>query len=361
MEAVYAKKNHPCPICGKQDWCCFLPSRKLELAGDGLYICRRSQTKSDIVSPVNGSVYQYIKDTINGDGIYVLEEVAINRTPTVPIIRRNKKAIDKEPLDNKKLDAVYRRFLGLLYLDEGHYKYFLNQGWDASMIKESLYRSKPGNRSKQFIMDKLRQDFSTLDGVPGFYKAGDDWTFDSRESGILMPLMDTKGQIFRLRQRLDYPEVDEKGKEKNKYKNFASWGESGCSAGMQIGIIENPGDEKETFYITEGEKKAFVGNHYMHTRIVNLTGVNCFRYLLEPNGTEEPILDYLIRTGGKIPIVAFDSDIINNPKVKQAQEALIRLLKNQFDKVGIAAWNSGFGKGLDDILLAGIIPNINYV
>lgn len=62
-----------------------------------------------------------------------------------------------------------------------------------------------------------------------------------------------------------------------------------------------------------------------------------------------------------MPIVAFDADKRVNPAVWKAHNYLIELLKEYFPVVGVANWNAGFGKGLDDILLTGILPNIEYV
>lgn len=365
MEKIYATKINPCPICGKEDWCCFIPSDQSVCLEDGLYICNRSQTKADIISPINGSIYLYRKDTINGDGIYIKEEVQqqkredrkSSKNVSKPIIKRKEEAKGNIARANKELDYIYRKFLSMLTLKQQHKKILLEEGWSEELITRSLFCSIPEYKP-YYVKELLKSE--ELKGVPGFYYSKEHWSFVGK-SGILMPLYDIKNQIFRLRIRDDNPELDDKGKEKNKYKNFASHGIGGCQAGLQIGIIQKEGNRKEEFYITEGEKKALVGNYCLNRRVVNLTGVNCFRFLLEANGSEEAMLSYLIKTGAKIPIVAFDADKRDNPAVWKAHNKLIQLLKGYFQIVGVANWNSGFGKGLDDILLTGILPNIIYV
>lgn len=365
MKKIYATKKNPCPICGKEDWCCFIPSDQSTCLEDGLYICNRTLTKADIISPINGSIYLYKKDSINGDEIYVKKEVQQQKKEdrksskkiTKPIIKRKEEPKSNLPRSNEELNRVYRKFLSMLSLKKKHKKMLLEEGWNEALIAKSFFCSIP--EYKSYYVKKLLES-EDLKGVPGFYFSKEHWSFVGK-SGILMPLYDSKNQIFRLRIRDDNPELDDKGKEKNKYKNFASHGTGGCQAGLQIGIVQKEADKKEEFYITEGEKKALIGNYYLNQRVVNLTGVNCSRFLLEPNGTEEPILSYLIRTGAKVPIVAFDADKRVNPAVWKAHNYLIEVLKEYFPVVGVANWNAGFGKGLDDILLTGILPNIEYV
>ena len=86
---------------------------------------------------------------------------------------------------------------------------------------------------------------------------------------MLIPIYDTDGMLYRIRLRLDHPGKDEKGKEKDKYKNFSSFYPSkdsnnilsneylnGCRAGSHIGFYFHPStDDPGVCYITEGEKK----------------------------------------------------------------------------------------------------------
>lgn len=86
---------------------------------------------------------------------------------------------------------------------------------------------------------------------------------------------------------MDYPELDENGKEKNKYKNFSSYYKvqlndgsfknallDGCRAGSHIGFFSNLQKDNYTVcYITEGEKKSMFTNYVLHNPVISLPRV----------------------------------------------------------------------------------------
>ena len=219
------------------------------------------------------------------------------------------------------------------------------------------------------ICRELLKEHHSLQGVPGFYQ--DDfgrWTF-SGKSGMLFPLMDRHGYLYRLRLRLDRPDTDENGKEKNKYKNFSSYFPTkendriingflnGCRAGSQIGFYYNSKHDNPLFcIITEGEKKAIVANYILHCIVISIPGVNNFAKLSEKDEDGITIYDYLHSIGCEKIATAFDADKLINNSVLQCESHLIADIKGAGFKAYIGKWNFGFGKGLDDILLLGILP-----
>lgn len=239
-------KSEPCPICGKPDWC----TVQYVEGNTKLHYCRRVLRCSDITSSLNGMSYVFIKQAKDGSCIYKEESA----------YREAKKAWEKEnaqgkehrrkpraaasgntvahipptqpadliaPLDNQSLDAIYRSFLKKLHLNKNHVLYLKRERWTRQMILHAMVRSMPpsgnsyyyGTSREQIARDLLRE-FGSLKGVPGFYEKTDgSWSF-AGQSGLLLPLYDHNGNLYRLRLRLDHPEVDENGKEKNKYHNF---------------------------------------------------------------------------------------------------------------------------------------------
>lgn len=285
------------------------------------------------------------------------------------------------PLENDKLDKVYRSFLKMLALKKSHSRYLLSQGWPVDLVVSSKIRSMPVYSispdfpdSRHKVAAALIHEFGSLEGVPGFYTEPDGtWTI-AGASGLLIPLYDQKGNMYRLRLRLDRPEVDENGKEKNKYNNFSSFRESaapdgslvnayrkGCRSGSHIGLYENrEKDDYTVCYVTEGEKKSLYANYVLHNPVISVPGVNSFKKILEPIDSSN-VLDYLFAKGCRVIVIAYDSDKFVNEAVLMYESKLAHLLMGRGFQIALAGWNPGFGKGLDDILALNVRPTYELV
>lgn len=395
-------KTAPCPICGKPDWC----TVQFVEGGDRLHYCRRISYDGELVSPVTGETYVFIKQTKEGSCMY--KEKSAYQRSREEWLRNNGKqdfrASSKKtagaashdsawasstpkpsdladqviPLDNRTLDRIYRRFLRLLPLQKNHIAYLRGERWPESLIHKSLIRSLPpagstrqrGN-TREIITCRLMEEFGSLKGVPGFYEgAKGNWTF-AGSSGILIPLYDHNGNLFRLRIRLDRPEKDENGKEKNKYHNFSSYYEiedpkgglknafkDGCRSGSHRGIYCDPErDDFSVCYITEGEKKSIYANHTFHNPVVSIPGVNSFSKILEKGDDGYHVLEFLRGKGCRTLIIAYDADKHVNKAVLMYERKLAELLAEKGFQIAFAYWNPGFGKGLDDILSINVRPN----
>lgn len=395
-------KREPCPICGKPDWC----SIQEASPSTQLYYCRRILSGIDIISPVNNREYVYIKQTTDGSCLYkdreqydadrdewLLQNSGYNqrrprkeRPKQIPSDQsENRMAGDTLSVPakpNHELDLIYRSFLKHLHLNRMHVRYLAKEGWPIELIQRSMLRSLPVNNSSHYnaydrerITLELIHEFGSVKGVPGFYQKQDGkWTF-SGTSGILIPLYDHNHCLYRLRIRLDHPQVDDSGKEKNKYNNFSSYFETktttgaltnayinGCRSGSHIGLYDNPTlDDYTVCYITEGEKKAIYANHVLRIPVISIPGVNSFSKLLEQSENGFTVLDYLKSRGCRILIIAYDSDKYINHSVLMYEDKIIEFLSLQDFHIGVAFWNPGFGKGLDDILSINIRPNYELV
>ena len=189
---------------------------------------------------------------------------------------------------------------------------------------------------------------------------------------MMIPIYDIDGMLYRIRPRLDRPGKDGKGKEKDKYKNFSSFYPSkdsnnilsneylnGCRAGSHIGFYFHPStDDPGVCYITEGEKKAIVANYFLRCIVISLPGVNSHAKLTKTDKSGRSVLDFLKTLGCKSAVVAYDADKNVNEHVHRHEKKLVALLKNHSFHTYIGSWNPGFGKGLDDILVLGVKPQV---
>jgi len=384
-------KQYPCPICGKTDWCSFLQPDTAAYPGQLLCVCRRIQA-SEITSSINGKTYYSVKELSDGSILYTDVKKDAEKdshakgyvyTPLKPSVKPED--ISNPPLPNEELDKVYRDFMAQLSLSEKHLKKLLDDGWTKKLVKDSQIRSlsfvkkfdkDKGIYSDQYmrrrICNALTKKYGTLAGVPGFYQLDDGhWSFVGK-SGMLIPVFDRNRKIYRLRLRLDKPEVNEKGKEMNKYKNFSSYKEendengntyniynNGCRSGSNISIYYSPTlDDTYLFYVTEGEKKAIVANHLLKVIVICLPGTGTYSKLTDKDSSGMSCLDYLKSLGCTAAAVAYDADKLVNEAVQRHEKNLVKLLKENGFTSYVTRWNAGFGKGLDDILLLGIRPEL---
>ncbi|MCM1561699.1 MAG: hypothetical protein NC123_19520 [Butyrivibrio sp.] len=62
--------SEPCPICGKPDWC----SIQYVEGGEKLHYCRRILCGDNVISPVNGQTFVFIKQAKDGSSLYKEEQ-----------------------------------------------------------------------------------------------------------------------------------------------------------------------------------------------------------------------------------------------------------------------------------------------
>ena len=399
-------KSELCPICGKSDWCTILSNTSSDVYEE-LNICRRSGISGDVIGRINGKRYTFIKVLSDSSCMYEETEMReaarktwyqehgkkeysprrhrepmCNTSLVLPAGEEHVIEGCSEPLDHDRLDSIYTSFLSKLILYGRHRSYLCKDSWSNDLIKRSYIRSIPYCKDQAYlklkrvqITSELIQEFGSVRGVPGFFRQNDEnWSFTARSSGMFIPVPDYKGRIYRLRIRLDNPQRDENGKEKNKYNNFSSFREvknkdgvsynsfkDGCSAGNHIGFYSKQDDDFTVCYITEGEKKALRANEEFHCPVISVPGVNSFRKILEVLENGLHVLDYLKSKGCKTIIIAYDADKTINEAVLNYEKRLIELIHEYGFCIAVADWNIGFGKGLDDISKVGVRPNYSLV
>ena len=180
----------------------------------------------------------------------------------------------------------------------------------------------------------------------------------SRQAGIEIVKLNDKG----------YPIID--GKVNGKYKNFSSYKrreehkdgkiyayntyEQGCQSGSPISLYTKPGDDMRFVYITEGEKKAMVMNHFLNCPVISIPGVNCFNKLFEKiAGKDYSMLEWLQSRGLKTIVVVYDADKGTNEAVLNAENGLLERCHQEGIETYVGEWDARYGKGADDILILG--------
>lgn len=259
------------------------------------------------------------------------------------------------------------------------------------------------------IINELGSD--ALLGVPGFYLKKDKrtgekyWYFEAR-SGIGFPLFNEKGQIVRIRVRMDFMDVsksyqkDDRGlyfiSEDDNLKRYVSWKgvmklnpdgtleketdkkyrctgkyrgmssflqvdnveagtytnlyECGTEGSNIVGLIKSKDSNPVMAILTEGEKKGIVGSTLLKVPFCILPGVNSYTKLFETR-IGKNILEYLINSGVQFFAIAYDADRLTNINVLRSEKGLAMRLLREGLKPLIFTWDEKLGKGLDDALI----------
>jgi hypothetical protein len=232
--------TRPCPICGKPDWCGFMPA---EGFGE-IVICQRA-VSSDSVHGCDGRDYVCVGKSRSETYLFEEAEEAAQKKKGRNADRSFKEnripvrytVVDEViPLSNDALDKVYRYFLNLLVLDEKHREWLRQEGWSDALMDKHLIKTMPIDDFKRYrrprgsyysqspwrksVCRQMAEKFGTLRGVPGFFRktlpdGNTEWALSSR-SGVIFPLYDIEGRIYSLRIRMDFEDA---GRELRKDEN----------------------------------------------------------------------------------------------------------------------------------------------
>lgn len=420
-------KMRRCPICGKPDWCCFID--KEDGSGQEMIVCKRSSCDGN-VEGVDGKRYVFIQWTQQENALYEEYEQHIafsknkgkNLTFKRPEMQKQLTPIDiVEPKDNGYLNKIYRSMQDILVLDDYHRDYLHNNGWTDELIDyhhivslpeddnlritfKNRYRSRNPYRRK--IAERLEAEYGVgcLRGVPGAFIDHEKWTFFGY-SGILFPMYDVKGNVKRLRIRMDFRDqkmpvfkdshgiyyvqdkvryyISMKGiytlsgndkvfiKTKGKYRTLSSFRQDekaaedgfytnllrqGCQSLNEYSLYTHPGDDNSIFIGTEGEPKGAFTNYKMHYPVLTASGTSSYMMLADPK-----LLDHCKERGMKLFAIATDADKHGNSAVMKAEEALIEAIQKRGIAVALMEWDEHYGKGIDDCLANGHWPTIKPI
>ena len=351
-------------------------------------------------------------------------------------------------LTPEELDQRYRFFLDSLVLEDWHRRSLLAE-WkgevnDVSYLLDQYpIRSLPPSDQERFsefgkkvryknptrkqIVSKLFEKFGgRLAGMPGLYERQGDyfadkpeaerWTIAVRGGAIIFPSYNKDGLIYRLRLKVDHPDLvikekngykpyrgsygyftwqpdkeglkcwyvpesdyakkievpdkDAYGKPRGKYINFSSFYEqevngevrnalhNGSRSGSPYSLYgRNRGDESLVI-LTEGEKKAMVAAELCGCLAVDIPGVSNYGVIFKKEEGGKSLFEHLIENGAETFILCYDADKEVNPDVLKNEQRLAQELKGRGVCVLIGTWSSKYDKGLDDLLILGIRPTV---
>lgn len=419
MAAIrHVSKSQPCPICGKPDWC----GNYIRQDGKGIrHVCMRASAH-DVIGQ-DGQNYVYVMETENGALIFEEEsQYKANkswdknfdfRECEIKRLERGDEII--EPFDNETLDKIYRCMLSKMELYPFHREYLLGEGWNNEMIDMAQIKSMPvsdfkknHDRSlkgrKQICYEVMKElSLDSLKGVPGAFLNEGDWDL-AGHSGIVFPMYDHKGNLYRMRIRLDYQDIPFKvltegtkryfykegtkyqltfggvrtlqGEKveldliKGKYRNLtSSYDEEkngklynqyylGCAAGSTLSLYVKEGDDISMCYIAEGEKKAIYANFVLSSPCISFPGTGGVRFLDQES---DDWLQALIDMGVKIFCICVDADKDENEKVLECEEKIKKKVTSKDVHCAVCSWDKALGKGLDDLLAGGNLPVYSLV
>lgn len=233
----------------------------------------------------------------------------------------------------EKRHTVYTELLQCLPLAKDHRENLNNRGLTDAAIAWNQYKTAPTygyTKIAKALIDKLGQD--ALSGVPGFYRTEtDEWTLETLERGILIPVRDIQGRIQGLQVRLD--KVD-----KRKYRWVSSRQRRDGSATKAFCHLS--GSVVPEIMLTEGPLKADVVRALTGRTVLAVPGVNALSAL-------EPVLLELKQLGMQKIMTAYDMDMLENPHVREANNKLGELLAKHQIHFGMYYWDAAY-KGIDD-------------
>ena len=318
-----------------------------------------------------------------------------------------------EPLPPERLHSIYSFMMSRLYLDDWHRAKYVSDGWSQSLllsVKSSPKGDMPWKNGKpegsknptcaelaKMVTDRYGKDI--LKGVPGAYRAKNgEWTFYF-PSGVVFPMYDKDGFIYRLRIRMDFMDVaankdiswsgrsgefvrdgerfavsmkgfsDMHGNRVDgsrfgaafagKYRTLQSGGmPEGTPSKNGYSLYRQPGDDGFLCYIVEGEPKSMFSNAKLKSPVISISGVSSWNCLFQPDDFGESLIDRLRKDGTEEFVVAYDADSAVNEMVQREKEKLETALMERGILAAEADWSSEYAKdpslkGLDDLLAAG--------
>lgn len=259
-----------------------------------------------------------------------------------------KKVEEAQKAPELRLDKAYDAMRCLLGLKDEHREYLLSRGIEEDQMENYFSLRKVDDyffQRAEEIFHLIPQDFI---GVPGFYK--ENGKVVSRDiEGIAIPMHNANGNVSAIQVRKD--KTEKKGA---RYIFFSSSKlEGGCSSGAQVDIV-NPNYDG-TYFITEGHFKALQLQKHFGVSAISVQGVNN----IEPLKTEIPTL--LEKHPIRRFIIAYDADMVHNKNVKKAALNLQALLESFDVPTGFMVWDEKYGKGADDVIIAGNAEHFKFV
>ncbi len=315
-----ATPRDPCPVCGHNDWCRWFP--------DGFCECMRLEGDR---STRNGGWLHWVGD---GDAPGGDWRDRLTRIPQAP---------PRPTVDPVARDRYFRALLARCPLSATHRAYLrdVRQFTDEQIARHGYGTLPTDSRA---IAAGLVDDLGATVQGPGFYRHNGTPSMYGYP-GILLPMVSVDGRIVGMQILPD----DQGARSQGKYRHLSSGDkDDGTPSGAPLHVARpaSGGDDEEPI-ITEGIFKADTIADRTGRVVIAMPGVTIQSQIVT-------ILHALNATGAA---VALDNDTITNPVVARAETALIERVAAAGLQPSRVMWPSAF-KGLDDALLAGVMPMV---
>ncbi len=312
---VRVNRRHPCPICGKPDWC--------TVTADGRLVCcmrtpgeRQLRNGGWLHRPDSGSTAWAASETLAGPGA--------RRAPAAVV------------------DRVYRALLDELTLTPADRAHLLGpqRGLGLDVIARNGYRTLPRGGRAAICRSLAGRVGPALVGVPGFYRASGrfgPYLTIAGPAGLLIPVRDVAGRIVGAQVRTAT-------RSRRRYRWLSSAGRpEGVSSGCPVHVARPSEPWNRRVWITEGPLKADIAAERLGSVVLGIAGTGVWR--------SAGALDAVAALQPPMVFVAFDEDR-RSATAAHASELAGALAQAGF-RVRLVHWDPARGKGIDDLLLAG--------
>lgn len=315
---------HPCPICGKTDWC--------SISIDGLLAaCRRvdeGATKTKIDK--QGAPYHLHRL----DGTPGPEHVLLPKPASAEVQRA----------DGDSLHSVYSALLARLLLLPAHRDNLRRRGLTDAEIDRRGYRSLPVTGRARIARELHGRFGDAALSVPGFVvkeKNARKYVTLAGAAGLLIPVRDATGRIVALKIRRD--DVDGK----MRYCCLSSKNQGGAGPGSPVHVPLGIQTPAKVVRLTEGELKADVALALSGLTTISIAGVGNWR----------PAMDTLKSLGCNTVRLSLDADAATKTLVARALRDCAAGHAGEGFTVELERWPVEH-KGIDDALAAGVVPEV---
>lgn len=238
--------------------------------------------------------------------------------------------------------------------------------------------------SNRIIRIRIGTDYPQVKGIfegkEGYYSyyLKDDvagWYFRTEtDEPVLVWKYGAKDNLIKLNSK-GYPD----GKISGKYMNFTSYKAiakndddgklkkvnkyyNGCESSSFCSLYTKEGDDTTFVYVTEGEKKAMVANVCLNVPVISVPGVNSTSKLFDNElGESKSLIDAMKNKGMRGVVLVFDADKATNEAVLFHEHRTIKYFKERNITIAIGEWSIQWGKGLDDVLLEDVYPEVYLI
>ncbi len=316
---------HPCPICEHSDWCRVTPDGRRAA-------CMRVEEGS--YSSKAGK---------DGSTTYLHRLDGSAKPPPAPPPSCGTKP---ERADAATLNAIYEAMLAALPLIIAHREALQRRGLKDEESDRRGYGSLPRQGRHRVARDLHERFGDVVQRVPGVYtKQGDRGPYLTLAGavGLLIPVRDAAGRIVAILSRRD-----DKGSGNNRYTYLSSVSHGGPGPGSPVHVPLGIAAPVEILRITEGSLKGDIAHALSGLPTIGLPGVSNWR----------PVLPIVREMGCRTVRLAIDADASDKAPVARALSDLSEALLAEGLAVELERWDIADGKGIDDLLAVGKVPEV---